>query len=237
MTEPTLRAQEHTGTGPGAFTPDGCSVEMYARLPTGGEPEIVAAEAPPGATLLELGAGAGRMTRPLVRAGLRVTAVDESPEMLARIGGDVPTVRSTIEELDLGTRFDVVLLASFLVNTADEALRPRLLDTCSRHVAAGGMVLIQREGRGHSEKVPGSEWHRDGMTMRVASREPVGGGVSRSRLEYTFEDAAWSQTFLSHPLPEPLFAEVLERSGLRVDRYLTEDRTWVRALPVGPRTS
>ncbi|MBW5424432.1 SAM-dependent methyltransferase, partial [Streptomyces sp. BG9H] len=29
----------YEGTGPGAITPDGCAVEMYARLAVGDEPD------------------------------------------------------------------------------------------------------------------------------------------------------------------------------------------------------
>ncbi|MGH3324371.1 MAG: class I SAM-dependent methyltransferase, partial [Streptomyces sp.] len=101
----TFTREDHSGTGPGEFTPDGCSVEMYVRLPGNGETEIIAAAAPPGATLLELGAGAGRMTRPLLARGFRVTAVDESAAMLAKIEG-APTVRAAIEDLELEQRFE-----------------------------------------------------------------------------------------------------------------------------------
>ncbi|HET9557668.1 MAG TPA: class I SAM-dependent methyltransferase, partial [Actinomycetota bacterium] len=73
--------------GPGAITPDGCSVELYALLPPMGEPEVVHAAVPPGTSILELGAGAGRMTHRLVELGHPVVAVDESGEMLARVRG------------------------------------------------------------------------------------------------------------------------------------------------------
>ena len=39
----------------------------------------------PGDTILELGAGSGRVTIPLARDGFRVVAVDQSPAMLARL--------------------------------------------------------------------------------------------------------------------------------------------------------
>ncbi|GAB2955973.1 hypothetical protein GCM10027075_64660 [Streptomyces heilongjiangensis] len=104
------------GTGPGAITPDGCAVEVYARLPVGEKPEVIAAAVPAGATLLELGSGVGRMTHPLIERGSTVTAVDESAEMLERVRG-ARTICSPIEEPDLGERFDAVLLASFLVHT------------------------------------------------------------------------------------------------------------------------
>ncbi len=40
-----------------------------------------------GASILELGCGAGRVTHPLVALGHPVVAVDESPEMLAHVRG------------------------------------------------------------------------------------------------------------------------------------------------------
>jgi hypothetical protein len=55
-----------TGTGPGVITPDGCAVDLYALLPPMGEPRIVHAAIPAGASVLELGAGAGQVTHPLV---------------------------------------------------------------------------------------------------------------------------------------------------------------------------
>ena len=143
----------YAGTGPGAFTPDGCAVDLYTRLPVRDEPEIVASAMPPPVTLLELGAGAGRVTRALTTWGYAVTAVDESPEMLAHVTG-APTVCSSIEDLRLPERYDVVLLSSFLVHAPDPAVRAALLETCRRHVAPGGVVLIQREGDGWHEKVP-----------------------------------------------------------------------------------
>jgi SAM-dependent methyltransferase len=225
----TYRARHHRGTGPGHITPDGCSVSLYARLPAGDEPEIVERAAPPGATLLELGSGTGRLTRPLLARGFRVTAVDESAEMLAHVGG-APTVRSAIEDLRLDARFDVVLLASFLVNTADDALRTALLRTCAHHLAPGGALLVQREGEWHRTRTTGEEWHRDGMTVRIALREPAAGGAKRTRMEYAFEDAAWSQTFVSHDLPDDAFEQALRRAGLTLDAYLTDDRTWARAV-------
>jgi hypothetical protein len=51
--------QANVGTGPGVITPDGCAVECYALLPSMGEPEIIAAAVPPGASILELAAGPG----------------------------------------------------------------------------------------------------------------------------------------------------------------------------------
>ncbi|MGX1269318.1 class I SAM-dependent methyltransferase [Streptomyces phaeoluteigriseus] len=219
----------HQGTGPGAITPDGCAVELYSRLPVRDEPDIITAAVPAGAHILELGSGVGRMTHPLLERGFTLTAVDESAEMLDRVRG-ARTVCSPIEDLDLGETFDVVTLASFLVHAGDEEVRRGLLRTCVRHVAADGCVLIQREGADYHTGLPRERVDPSGFTIRILSSEPVGDGVQSVRAEYVFPDATWTQTFRSRPLTERQFEEALAEAGLRVDRYLTEDGIWVRAV-------
>jgi SAM-dependent methyltransferase len=228
----TIEMREgYEGTGPGAITPDGCAVELYARLPVREEPDVIAAAVPAGAHILELGSGVGRVTHPLLERGFTVTAVDESAEMLGRVRG-ARTICSPIEDLDLGERFDVVMLASFLVHNGDVEVRQGMLRTCARHVAEGGCVLIQREGADYHAKVPRERVDPSGFTVRIASSEPVGDGVNSVRAEYEFPDAVWTQTFRSRPLTKEQFEEALAEAGLEVDTYLTPDGIWVRAIPV-----
>ena len=223
------KREGYEGTGPGAITPDGCAVELYSRVPVGDEPDIIAAAVPAGAHILELGSGVGRVTHPLLERGFTVTAVDESPEMLERVSG-ARTICSPIESLDLGETFDVVMLASFLVHAGDIEVQRGLLRTCVRHVADGGCVLIQREGEDYHTNLPRERVDPSGFTVRIVSAEPVGDGVNSVRAEYEFPDENWTHTFLSRPLSREQFEEALEEAGLRVDRYLTEDRAWVRAV-------
>lgn len=222
----------YEGTGPGEITPDGCAVGLYERLPVGDEPDAVAAAVPAGATLLELGCGVGRMTHPLVDRGFSVTAVDESPGMLERVRG-ARTICSPIERLALGETFDVVLLASFLVHAGDEEVRRGILRACLRHVADDGCVLIQREGADYHSNVPRERVDPSGFTVRIASSEPVGDGVRSVRAEYAFPDGSWTQTFRARPLTPEAFEAALAEEGLRVDKVLTQDGTWVRAVPLG----
>ncbi|MFH9470080.1 class I SAM-dependent methyltransferase [Streptomyces clavifer] len=233
-----LTRQGHTGTGPGSITPDGCAVELYARLSAGSEPDVIAAALPAGASVLELGCGAGRVTHPLVARGFSVTAVDESPQMLDRIRG-ARTVQSRIETLDLGEeRFDAVVLASFLVHTSDHRVREGLLRTCRTYVKDDGVVLIQREGADYHSDLPREREDRPaGCTIRLASAEPVGDGISEVRAEYVFEDARWTQTFRSRKLSVEQFEGYLAEAGLGVERYLTDDGVWVSARPDLPRGS
>ncbi|GGV50999.1 methyltransferase [Streptomyces longisporoflavus] len=224
----------YEGTGPGAITPDGCAVDLYARLSVGNEPDVIADAVPAGAHILELGSGAGRVTRPLLERGFRVTAVDESAEMLAKVAaldGRVRTIRSPIEELDLGERFEVVMLASFLVHSGDVSVRRGMLRACRAHVTDDGCVLIQREGADYHTNLPRERVDPGGYTVRIVSAEPVGDGVNEVRAEYVFPDATWTQTFRARPLTKEQFEDALGEAGLRVDAYLTEDGTWVRAVP------
>ncbi|GAA1365316.1 class I SAM-dependent methyltransferase [Streptomyces beijiangensis] len=221
------------GTGPGARTPDGCSVDLYRRLPVGEEPDIIAAAVPAGARILELGSGAGRVTRPLTARGFAVTAVDESPQMLEAVEqiSGVRTVRSSIEKLALDETFDVVMLASYLVHFSDPQVRDAMLRTCRRHVTDDGCVLIQREGLDWHTRLPRERDDGAGGTIRIRSAAPAGDGVDTLFCEYIYPDATWTQTFQSRALTKEEFEHHLDEAGLYVDKYLTDDGTWVRVLP------
>ncbi|MEW9533445.1 class I SAM-dependent methyltransferase [Microbispora sp. NPDC049125] len=222
------------GTGPGPITPDGCAVDYYAQLTPMGEPEIVHAAIPAGASILELGAGAGRITRPLLAFGHEVVAVDESPEMLAHIEG-AETVCSPIETLALERVFDVVLLMSFVIDVADEEMCRAFLRTCRRHVADSGAVLLQRKP---------AEWHD---SIEPFEKDAGGGRVARmieinrpepdilaATMEYVVGDRRWTHHFVSRRRDDARLAELLGEAGLEMAGFLTGDREWVRALPRRP---
>jgi SAM-dependent methyltransferase len=218
------------GTGPGAITPDGCAVELYALLEPMGESEIVHGAVPAGASVLELGAGAGRMTRRLVALGHPVVAVDESAEMLARIRG-AETVQARIQELELGRRFDAVLLASFLVNTDDRDLRRRFLQACRRHLGDGGCVLVQRHPPAWFEEAAEGTRVAGGVTHRLRDLRRPGPGLLAATVEYQVGERVWTQSFTAERVDDRELAAALAEAGLMVDAYLTGDGSWVRAVP------
>ena len=236
------------GSGPGPITPDGSAVELYALLPAMGEPEVVHAAIPAGASILELGAGAGRVTHRLVELGHPVVAVDESPEMLERIHRAAPgtptaarptgaaeagveTVRARIQDLELGRRFDAVLLASFLVNTPDRALRGRFLRACGEHVGDGGHVLVQRHPPAFIDEAAEGERTTEGITFRLRDLGRPGPGLLAATAEYQVGERVWTQWFTARRLDDAALAAALAEAGLTVDTYLTGDGSWVRAVP------
>src|SRR5579862_189736 len=196
--------------------PDGSPVELYARLPELGEGAVVASVVPAGASVLELGCGAGRITRQLVRLGYRVTAVDESPEMLAHVR-EAETVQAQIEGLELGRRFDAVLLASNLVN-ADPPRRRAFLETCRRHA---DLVVVQGLPLGWSPE------DREAALGDVVSRlrvERVAGGVVHGAMEYEAGGRTWRHPFAMHVFAgEAELAAALGEAGLRIERRLESD--------------
>jgi SAM-dependent methyltransferase len=207
------------------FAPDGSPVALYARLPALGEPELIHDAVPVGAEILELGAGAGRVTHQLLALGHAVVAVDNSEEMLARIEG-AETVLADIENLDLGRRFPVVVLASNFINHPDESERRAFLACCARHVLPDGQVLLQGFPR---DWTPSTQWaEQGGVRFRLRNFTLDRGHVS-GEMEYLVEKRRLVHAFESKLLtPEELDAD-LDAVGLRRVRELDERGSWIEA--------
>lgn len=219
------------GTGPGSITVDGCAVEYYATLTPNGEPERIHGAIPAHASILELGAGAGRITHRLVELGHEVVAVDQSAEMLAHIAG-VETVCSSIEWLDLDRRFDLVLLMSFVIETADDDQRAAFLATCRRHVADGGSVILQRHPPEWYDTIEPIERHLDdGRTFRLGGLSHPEPDLLAATTEYTIGDQRWTHFFVSKRLDDQHLAAQLDRADLTIAEFIDGDREWVRATP------
>lgn len=213
------------------ITPDGCAVELYARLPAWREPDVIHAAAGDGATILELGCGTGRVTHPLVALGHAVTAVDESPEMLEHVRG-AETVRARIEDLDLGGRtFGAVVLGSHLVNAPSDALLRAWLTSCRRHVDAAGCVLIEQHPPAWFETAGEFEAERDGMVSRLRDVTRPEDGLVSATVEYQAGELRWTQSFTARRLDEHELRRLLGAAGLTLDRFLTDDHAWLRAVP------
>jgi len=223
--------QRLRGTGPGVITPDGCAVDFYALMSARKEPEIIhEAAGDPAASILELGSGTGRVTRPLTELGHRVVAVDESPEMLAHIT-NARTACSRIEDLALDEQFDVVLLASHLINVPGEPERQELLAACARHVAPDGCVVIEQHAPDWFTTAADSESEADGIIFRLRDVARPAPDLLSATVEYQAGERIWTQTFTTRKLTTDQLMASLAAAGLAFDRYLTADHTWLRAIP------
>ncbi|MFF5262628.1 class I SAM-dependent methyltransferase [Actinomadura viridis] len=225
-----------SGEGPGPITPDGSAVELYAALPPGPEADIIHAALPPGASILELGAGTGRVTRELIARGHPVVAVDESPEMLAHVEEHVSgaeTVCGTIEDLDLGRRFDAVLLASRLINVADARLAHRMLLSCRRHLSPEGSAIIERHAPGWFDQVRAIAGEGGGITMILREVDRPGPDLVAVDAEYRLDGRTWKQSFLVRRVDDEGLINSLQAAGLAFDSFLTPSRTWIKAVPDG----
>jgi SAM-dependent methyltransferase len=215
-----------TGSGSGATAPDGCAVDVYSLLPAGREPQVIHDAIPAGATILEMGAGAGRVTHPLLALGHPVVAVDESAQMLDRISG-AECVHADITELELGRRFGAVVLGSHLINAPDAQLRQAFLRACARHVAADGVVLIEQAPLPFLGGLAPMRFEQDGLVTLFRNIRRPGPGRYGWTIDYRKGEHSWSQNVVV----EPFDLAELAGAGLRLGRYLTDDESWFTALP------
>jgi SAM-dependent methyltransferase len=163
------RAAAQPHSGPGEIVPEGpggdparlhdlarlydldmadetADVELYLALAR-------AAEGP----LLELAAGSGRICVPLAAAGHDVVGVDNDPQMLARArsaweavgggqgeaGGALSLIQADLTTLDLGRRFELVILAlNSLLMLPGRTAQRSALEAIARHLAPSGRAVV-----------------------------------------------------------------------------------------------
>ena len=223
------------GTGPGAITPDGCAVDLYALMPPRGEAELIHAAVPAGASILELGCGTGRITRGLLALGHDVTGVDFSADMLAHMPAEARTVLHDIATLRLDRRFDAVTLTSNMVSGPREQA-VSFLRTARAHLAPGGPVVVERlHPRWASPEMLRSvaaPRTRDGITGSLEDIA-VEGGVTTMTIRYALDDGrVWTQRGSMHAWSDAELQSMLAETGLRMERFLDPDEDWLLAVAV-----
>ena len=214
----------YLGVGPGPKTRDGCSVELYLRLPYAGEVRLVERYVPKGASVLELGCGVGRVTRALLDHGYHVTAVDNSPEMLAHVPNAASRLCANIEDLDIGQKHEAVILASCLINTPDVALRLAQLATCRQLLKPGGHFLFERFDPTWLRNVRVGPLNSIG-TVEMSVDEVNGSGTVRELcFRYREGGDQWLQYFTAAILEDEDIRECLSRAGFESPEWT--DRRW-----------
>lgn len=150
--------------------------------------------------VLDLGCGTGELAASLA-PGREVVGVDPAEAMLAearrRPGGDaVRWVRADARDLDLGRRFDLIVLTGHAFQCfATEKDAAALLDAARRHLSPGGALIFDTRN-------PATRYWEGWTAERTAGRfdGPDGpDGPVRGVTEAVFDEAtsvvAYSQTF------------------------------------------
>lgn len=107
-----------------------------------GEADFVSSYGPH--SVLDAGCGTGRVAIELARRGLDVIGTDLDPDMIGVARAKAPElswVVADLSELDLPTRFDVVVLAGNVIPYVAADRRHAAVLACARHLAPGGRLI------------------------------------------------------------------------------------------------
>jgi SAM-dependent methyltransferase len=203
--------------------PDGSPVEVFERLPAEPAAGYVRCALPAGSEVLELGCGAGRITRALLAAGHRVVAVDQSPAMLARVPSGAERILADATTVDLGRRFDGAVLGSYLVN--HPTLGRRFLATTACHLTADGTAVVQRYDPCWVRSATTGEAAVGPVTVRVTRLVP-GATSFEATVVYEIGGRRWAQSIEAAILDDASFDTLTAEAGLVRGRWLDEHRTW-----------
>lgn len=117
-----------------------------------GDIDLYAGLLPAGGSLLELGAGTGRIAIPLAERGLAVTGLDIAPSMLAQaearraalpddVAARLRFVRGDMRSLALGQSFDAVIATFFtLAHVQPATAWKQVFAGIARHLKPGGRL-------------------------------------------------------------------------------------------------
>jgi SAM-dependent methyltransferase len=181
------------------------SAEAYERSRPDYPPEAVGflvAQLGHGATVLDLAAGTGKLTRPLLTAGLDVVAVEPVAQMRAALPGEARVLEGTAEAIPMGeAAVDAVTVAQAF------------------HWFAGGAALAEIHRVLRPDGVLALIWNRrleeDPVNQRISELlAPHRAGAPTHRFDAW--RAAFERTTLFGPLEERVFAneQVLDADGM-----------------------
>lgn len=171
--------------------------EIYFYVADVGRQLVEFAAPPPGARLLDVGAGRGAVARAALAGGCAVTAVDASADMVSRLAGDHPEM--VVHQQDAGAidfpdgSFDVVT-AGFVVQVLTEPLAA--LREFRRVLAPGGTVALSLE----RQEMGRLGWLHD------LNRAYFGGGspMTADQLDALLQSAGFSSpTRVTVDIPKP----------------------------------
>jgi len=185
-------------------------------------------------TVLEVGCGTGRILLPIARAGIPITGIDGSKQMLERCraklqGERVELVQHDMRDFDLGAKFDLIIAPFRVIQhlaTLDDQLR--FLEIVARHLAPGGRLVfdvfnprfdtlvgadgVEREDTPEQRLPDGRTLRRTYRIVRVRWIDQV----SEAELVYYVDGNRYVQAFEMRWYLAAELRHLLARAGFRV---------------------
>jgi hypothetical protein len=151
--------------------------------------------------------------------------------MLAR-SPDLLTMCCPIQSLRLDRRFDVVLLASTMIN-ADPVTRQGFLATVRHHLHDDGIAVFQQNAPDWFETFAGAEPVRDDPSgiRRIIRSARWESPRMHVEVEYQVGGSVWTHAWTSYQISDKELADDLAVARLRLGDWLTGDRAWFTARP------
>ncbi|WP_204081394.1 class I SAM-dependent methyltransferase [Mycobacterium riyadhense] len=207
---------------------DGSVLEILRRQPATGEVDVIRDLLRPNCSVLDLGAGVGRIANPLVEHGYQVTAVDDCADLLAEVRG-ARTICARIEELRLPEKYDGVLLATNLINYPGIDLRRGVLATVAQHLKPTGKAIIQwRPPLWFASSRLGRTYRRvEGPRVLTRTFHTDRGGIVEGELTWECDGQMWKQPFRFERIAGDDLRRELDCAGLKSDTSDLESTEWL----------
>lgn len=135
--------------------------------------------------VLDAGCGTGRIAIELARRGVAVVGVDLDAVMLTQARAKAPQLdwrQGDLAAIDLGQRFDAVLLAGNVMIYLTPGTEAATLDNLARHLEPGGLVVAAFE-------LPAPSWSR--LTLEAYDRLAAAAGLTLVARWSTWQQDAW----------------------------------------------
>lgn len=211
--------------------------------PGGGEAEVVAflqARLPAGASVLELGPGTGRLAIPLAAAGLRVTGMDSSPEMLQVIRAKPGAEALELHRGDAGRDedwpegpFDAVLApCNLLLNLHRDGAQQSCIHAAARRLAEDGILVVELDAVAVDPAAPRGLEVRSvegGTVVLIATEvDPTSGAVRGAHVELRDLEPVRVRPWTLRPLGPDGLDDLCGHAGLELrERH----RSWATGEP------
>jgi hypothetical protein len=151
--------------------------------------------------------------------------------MLRHVPDAADKVCCDIERLALDRTFDVVLLASNLINVGEHQIRRAQLEVCQRHLAPEGELLFQRFDPTWLRTVQPGPYPSIGDVRIVLERAAHHGDLVHMSVRYALGREEWKQHFTARVLDDDDVRRALFEAGFGSLTWI--DAKWGAAKRAG----